>query len=360
MIMNYLIKPKRKMKMKSVFLCMVAAATVLAGCSKSEFEGPVAPAADEIVLRSSVIDVQSSTRTAYEGTSLSANPLEALVLATQSPFYYYMLYANGTMTFNGNATGTSYNKPMPGGTHTYPDNQSVHLTGLYPATGWTGITGGTTTNATGTLTLALTGKEDVMFAPQVTTSYADVSGGTYATLAFEHQLTLLKLSISGDSKTVGNIKIKSIELSKAQKADLPSQVTATLNGPQNVAFSAPTTAASLPCYAKDTDNPYSFADAAAYPVTATAVEQAYVLAPPVTASVANDTKEYTFRVVYLDGATTKTSDVEVDLKVNNTTLFAGDTKGNAFNITLKFVGGQIVANATVTPWVNGGTFEQEV
>lgn len=335
------------------------AAITLASCSKSEIETPKGVEAGEITLRSSVIDV-NTTRTAYEGDYLSVNPLTALVLASTNA-NYSSLRCHGTMTFDGSTTGTAYNKPVIAGNYKYPDEDTdVYLTGLYPTVGWTGVTG--TTVSTGMLNFNLTGSEDVMFAPRVSTTLKEVNANTYATLSFTHKLTLMKLSLYCDDKAKDKIKIKDIKLTKANNADLKTEVSFTLSAtPQEITFAAPASPVALSCYATGTDNPYTFASGSEYLVTETQTEQAYVIAPPVTASNLDGTKEYTFEISYLDGTDEKKQVVEVDLKgTDGTTPFHKTTVAYAFKITFKFVGGQIVANAKVTDWTLGGEFEQEI
>lgn len=352
------------MKMKKYVFVLMAAA-VLASCSESEVT-PVGITTDEITLRSSVIDVNSSlSRAAYEGTDLTANPLEAMVLATLVNGNYSTLHCYGTMNFNGSTTGTSYNKPVLGGDYKYPNNTTnVYLVGLHPATGWSTFSGTAEEPAIadGKLSYTLTGKEDVMLTPQASTKLNDVNAPTpqYANLAFAHQLTLMKISLSGDAESATNIKVRRIELSKANKADLKTEATVALSATPAITFEAPSSAVVLPCYVKGTNDVYSFTAGNEYNITTAATEQAYVIAPPVMASNGSDTKEYTFKISYLDGDVEKSKDVDVDLRVDNNTLFDGSTVANAFNITLKFVGGQIVSNATVTDWNMGGTFEQEI
>lgn len=338
------------MKKKCVFLMMLTTALIWAGCSKTEVETP-APESNEIRLQSSVRDILPSTRRAYEGTDLSANPLTALVLTSLVAKNYTSPYCEGTMTFNSSGA-VSYNKPIINGAYSFPGTSTMtYLTGLHPGTGWD------TSTTPGTPVFNLTGKDDVMFAPEQSTSLQQVNSGTYATLPFTHQLTLMKLSFYGDVQSAGNVKVNAAELIKVNNAPIPATVEAAISSnTQALNFSGSTN--TLACYAKDTDNPYS---GVSYTLTGAAVEQAYILAPPV-ANAAGGNDEYTFRISYLDASNNpKAMDVNVDLKTTTGgPAFTGSTKGTAFNITFKFVGGQIEAQATVTDWVQGGSFEEEI
>jgi hypothetical protein len=363
--------------MKKNILLMLVAAAVWSGCSKNEIERPVIDDANEIKVSSSLVDVSASTRATYDALIPSdAAPLTALVLATTTTNNYSSLHAAGEMTFVGNNTtnpgGTAYNKsPQVKGSHFFPAGTAdFYLSGLYPATGWSTIDDSnpdTPAITDGKLTFTLSGKEDVLYAMQQTTSKANIVGGNYAVLEFKHQLTLLKLSIYGDedATTSNRTKIKSITLTKANgNNDVLTQVTADLNA-GTVTPLATGTSGTLPFYKitadKTTDDEYTFTTGNEYVVTQTSADQAYVLAPPVTASDAAGTYEYTLQIAYLDNSVVRPATVGIDLK-NESNPFTGFTAGRKFNITLEFKGGQIRANATVGDWIHidGTTGEVEV
>ncbi|MDR0658419.1 MAG: hypothetical protein LBG18_05745 [Mediterranea sp.] len=321
-------------------------------CTRADVEFP-----GEIVACASVRGM-NTVRGAYEGT-LSANPLEALVVASLSEGDYGEPYCSGVMTFTGDA------KPVGLGDYRYPGVATlVYLSGLYPADGWTG--------SGGERTFTLTGKDDVMFAPQVETRMLEVWNERYATLEFAHRLTLMKIWLYGDAEMVGRIRVRAIRLVRAMDAALQTELTVTLGGEQAVTFAAPEAEASpqasptngrrkskerekeLPCYVIGTDEEYAGQE---YAVTTALSGQAYVLAPPVTAGVA-ETKEYTFVVDYLDGATEKTQQVDVDLMRDGSASFDGSTEGHAFNVTVRFAaGGQVVIYSVLTGWIPGGEYE---
>lgn len=338
------------MKKKYLFL-MLTTLLLWAGCSKTEVVNPVEPDNLEIKIQSSVRDVLFSTRGAYEGTDLTTNPLTALVLASQTTKNYATLHCNGTMTFDGSGA-VSYNKPITSGSYVFPgQTTNIYLTGLHPASGWD------VTTTPGTPVFTLTGKDDVMLAPEQSTVLALVNAGTYATLPFTHQLTLMKLSFYGDAQAVGKVKVTDVELIKVNEAIIPATTQATISAAtQEITFTG--SLASLPCYISGADDTYT---GQSYTLTATASEQAYVLAPPV-ANAAAGNNEYTFKVSYLDANNSpKAMDVNVDLKVaTGGAAFTGSTVGTAFNITFKFVGGQIEALASITDWTLGGSFEEEI
>jgi hypothetical protein len=324
----------------------------LFNCTKADVEVP-----GEIVLRASVRSMNDVTRTVYNSTNFSAHPLEALVPASLTTGDYTRLYCSGSMTFDGNAMGAAYNKPVWGGNYKYPsETMPVYLSGLYPSVGWTG--------AEGTWTFALTGKEDVMFAPQVSTTLTDAWNNRFATLEFVHQLTMMRLWVYADREVAGLIRLKAIRLVKAGGADLPTTVTARLNGTQIVSFAVPETPGPLPCYVPGTNEVYALAEGSEYPVTITVSEQAYILAPPVMAAdiaetKETETKEYAFVISYLDGTNREiTQQVDIDLKHDGIATFSGTTAAHAFNITFRFTGsGHIVPRANLTNWLPGGEYD---
>ena len=321
----------------------------LFSCTRADVERP-----GEIVACASVRGM-NSVRSVYEGT-LSANPLEALVVASLSGGDYGEPYCSGVMSFSGGDGAVGYAKPVGLGDYRYPGLAPVYLSGLYPAEGWSG--------SGGERTFVLTGKDDVMFAPQVETSMLEVWNNRYATLEFAHRLTLIKVWLYGDVEMVGRIRVRAIRLVRAMDAALQTRLTVTLGGEQAVTFSE---AASpqpspeerekeLPCYAIGTDEEYAGRD---YAVTTALSGQAYVLAPPVTAGVAGSgVAEYAFEIDYLDGATERTQQVDVDLKRDGSAVFDGSTEGHAFSITFRFTaGGQVRAYSVLMGWIPGGEYE---
>jgi len=342
------------MKIKSIFMLMTA--VIITSCSKSEIEESATVDSNEISVASTVIDVDASTRTPYEGTISSTNKLKALVLASQDAQSYATVYANGTMEFSA-ATVVDYDKPMNSGVSNYPAGLRVYLTGLHPSSGWS-VTGGEAT-------LTMSGKEDVMLA----TRQESLRGsGSNQALAFTHQLTLMKLFFHGDADAVNSNEttVTSVELIKANGADLPNTATAKLSdATQTIDFSG--SVAKFDCYASGNNTvafstPYVVTTTA--PNMATDTEQAYVIAPPVQASNIDATYEYTFKIKYTNGsspAVAKEMDVNVDLKdLGGSTSYNAPTAGNAFNIAFRFMGNQIQAAATVTAWTLAGNVNMDI
>jgi hypothetical protein len=337
--------PFKKRSQLSIVICQLSILLSFVNCVKVDVIVP-----GEIVLRASVKSMNDVTRTVYNNTNFSAHPLDALVPASLTDGDYARLYCSGIMTFDGNAMGAAYNKPVEGNCR-YPNNiVPIYLSGLYPSAGWTG--------AEGVWTFTLTGKEDVMFAPQVSTILTDVWNNRCAVLEFAHQLTLMRLWVYADREVAARIRLKTIRLVKAGGSHLPTAVTVSLNGTQTVSFAVPERPALLDCYIPGTDKPYVLAEGSEYPVTTTVSEQAYILAPPVLAGDAGE-KEYAFVISYLDGTNQeKTQQVDIDLKHDGIASFNGTTAAHAFSITFRFAaGGQIVPRANLTNWLPGGEYE---
>jgi hypothetical protein len=342
------------MKKRSLFVLM--AAVVLSSCSKIEVETPLTGEVGEIVLRSSVINVNSaSTRTAYEGADLVANPLTALVLTSTTAKDYSNPYCTGTMTFSG-GNATKYNKPMWTGNCKFDDygntpNKDHFLTGLYPVEGWA--------VESGVYTRVLSGKEDVMLAEEVNTNYTAVKGQTYKTLDFKHHLTLLKLKFIKQDVSGFDITVKDVKVINAL-GGLNTKVLAKISeSPQDVAFEHTTTRTELDTYIYPTDQTLNAATDISVQATA-ATPQAYVLVPPVTAT--NTDNEYTFRIFYNDeDGKDIYLDVNADLVTNaGGTSLEGSSKNLANTITFKFVDGNIKVQASVSDWNDGGSKDYDI
>jgi hypothetical protein len=340
-------------------------AALLSGCSKSE---PVAPLAGdeggEIGVRSSVTDVTTApSRTPYEGTDLVAKNLKALVVTSLTDKNYSALHGQGKMTFKG-GTYTVYDKPMDSGSFKYDDYTNTpskphYLTGLYPYEGWT--------NNAGTYELTLNGKEDVMLAKQIITTYEEVSAvtPTYKTLAFEHKLTLLKLKFIQENDL--GIKLNTVNVTDALGGLKTKALAKISQASQEVVLDE---SGSFPSYKWGSDEAVTGADYAVPNEDDAPTEPyAYVLVSPVTASDAAGDIEYTFEISYVDeDGEDITVEVGVDLghrtdPADQTAaggLVTSDTKGVAYEIEFKFVKAYIRCTASVSNWGTGKDTDYEI
>jgi hypothetical protein len=367
----------RTMK-KSIFVCVLMVAALLSGCTKGELATPQGgDESGEIGVRSSVAGMVASTRTPYgtesatpDNESLANNPLQALVVTSLTEKDYRIgnpttpvstgttkLYGYGKMTFKG-GDNAKYELSMDYGEfkfHNYSaDDEKMHyLTGLYPYYApWQHDA------PNGEFTLTLTGKEDVMLAPEVSTTYKAVKdagndSGDYAELSFTHQLTLLKLVFIKENKDDFPITLKAIRvLSQQQTARAKiSQLS------QEIVFEG--NVVSYPCYRWDTDNTVAYVGDYGVPrADANPDPYAYVLVPPVTASPIEGADEYVFEYDYEDeyGDTKTDQTVGVDLGEvyrDATGVVDGSTKGKAYLITFKFADGNCRCTAKATQWGTG-------
>lgn len=339
------------MKTRSVFVLLAAA--VLVSCSKDE--KVVDNSIPEITLKSSVLTMDAATRAPFEGALSQSNPFTAIVLATETQGGYNTLRANGTMTFKGGDDGVAYNQPLESGTSTFRNDDPVFLSGLYPAIYGTG--GWNITN--GTATFTITGKDDLMKAPEVSTTKQDVRDLNFATLEFSHELTKMDLRFRADGPEAISAfgTIKKVELTRVNSNSIPTQAAITLNTGA-IVFSG--SATSLPCYSMsmDADGKATYTNTV-YPgghlLTTDNTYLAYTMAPPATAAVTPGSNEYEYTVTYNNGTgADQTKTATIDLKDKDGNFFTGSTKGYAFLISFNFSKNEINASATVQDWNEGG------
>lgn len=278
----------------------------------------------------------------------AANPLEVDVWASTVSGSFPDQDKDGTGTDNVVALHTTAKftagKEQLLDKAVYPNdgNTEVYFVGFHPKGAWSGSETSVSCN--------FTGKEDVMFAPQVSGKYADKA---WPTFIFRHLLTWLRIEMVADSEAVRDAwgKVKKLTVKS------PQQVTVDLSKQYSSSDVSFTSEVPLQFYKTDTDVP--FADYTLKgPQYATdddatlkfAEEVAYVLCAPVTADEAN--KEYILTIE----TENRTVDVAVDLnKADNTTPFKGHTMNYQFTILLRFkLGSNILVTAKATDWVNGG------
>lgn len=195
--------------MKKVFLSALAIAA-MASCSKTELSN-TPDGSVEIKAKSTALSI--STKSPYEGTISSGNPLTAQVLVSKTDGNYTLRYCDGEMTFSDDGTTeASFATPQY-----YPADGSVlYLCGLYPSDlgGW-----GTVTESA---SRTFDGKTDIMAAAQQQSSKSEAQTGTYPTMQFKHLLTKLvvKLVAEDDAAVTawGNVTdISLVEVNGSQK-----------------------------------------------------------------------------------------------------------------------------------------------
>ncbi|MDL2277409.1 fimbrillin family protein [Parabacteroides sp. OttesenSCG-928-G07] len=338
-------------------VAIIGMATALAGCSKDNDSdwGGGAEENVEIRAKSKALSLEVSTKAPFEGTISSSNTLTARVLTSTSTGDYSSLHSNGKMTFGTNGTDsvayTTGTDSGFSGSAFYPGDQTLYFAGLYPADTWSNI--GTTA------TYTVDGKSDIMSAAQ----QSDKKGGNAPTLAFNHLLTKLEISVKADDAAAVDAwgKITDMTLVKISNGNNPNKLTTVTLSTGAATFSSSTTD-SIPFYIYDsttpayTDNAVAALTETAITIPTTAGKVAYSMVTPV--AIAADTDASVTNAYTIALKTTKNTNwtnVPVTITKGTGSLTFTNTAGYSFNITLTFKGSVITAKATVTEWVDGGT-----
>mgnify|MGYP000668825462 CR=1 FL=1 len=331
--------------MKKVFLSALAIAA-MASCSKTELSN-TPDGSVEIKAKSTALSI--STKSPYEGTISSGNPLTAQVLVSKTDGKYTSRYCDGEMTFSDDGTTeASFATPQY-----YPADGSVlYLCGLYPSDlgGW-----GTVTESA---SRTFDGKTDIMAAAQQQSSKSEAQTGTYPTMQFKHLLTKLvvKLVAEDDAAVTAWGNVTDISLVGVNGSQKPySKVEVALRDGTAVTGSAFSTTVENFSFYTMTENTYNDVafSAQTLALTKTAANAAYSLVAPITATGTGDFK---LRITtQKDADSPLVNEVAVDLKDTSSSTFTGDTQGKAFEITLTFKATEIQAKASVKEWENAGT-----
>jgi len=337
------------MKRKPLYVIVFVVA-LIAGCSKVEIAGTQESDVETIRMKPAVSTLQPVSRTPFTDELGNGITLTAWVPASSTSGDYTSPYANGTMTFSGVNNPVAYNGDGFTGNGNLPDNAEtpLYLRGFYPATGWT--------KTVNQVTISFAGKEDIMMAAEVSTTKKKVREQNFATLEFEHQLTLLEIAVQTENNKAETKwgKVLGIEVAKTATSQIETSLTVNLSTGA-VSFGNPqSTLATFSISV--TGGRTIYTDDAYVSTTLVAGEPefvAYILAPPLLAT--SSAKEYTFKVKTLkDGAETVSS-VDVDLNDVNGNPFTGSTAGYSFVVTFYFLSGEISAVATVKKWQAGGS-----
>lgn len=331
--------------MKKTILIALAGVLGLLSCSREQ----ISQERREILLQAGVEGLDIATKTPYTITTLSnENYLDADVWVSTTDGSYANSSDSGegdnTIAFHNTAHFVS--NTLQGMVHAiyYPSSPyttPVYLCGLFPQTAWS-LSGGGTTAVSATID----GKTDLMLAPQVSTTLQNTNNNIYPTLAFSHLLTWLRISVKAeDANMVGAWgALQSISIQNANNS-----VNATLSTGA-VTFSG---SATVPGYCTGNNTAFS---GQSYTLTTSAVEKAYILCAPVTAT--NSGNEYNLIVSTANRANLV---VPINLKADGGSEdFEGNTAGHQFSVTLVFKSGTVATSVTaVDGWGNGGiAYEQ--
>lgn len=324
-----------------LFIC-IAGLLGMTGCSADAYgEGPDNSSGMIMASTSSVFLPTVETKAPYSQTSPSVgSPLQARVLASQTSGSYADWHANGTMTFTGTGKTPYDEEDFLGNNYYELDGSLLYFTALYPASIWTFA-------ADDSISYTFTGKEDVMFALQDSSSITQAEEGPEFT--FNHLLTRLNITlVSEDEAMLSSWG----EITDLALVNTPNKVTVSL-GETDVETMTPV-------YAGDTivnahlitnDTPVSNYSTG-IPIALESDEpdpQAYILAAPV---IAGDGNEYTLQVKTSNGSV---RNIPLDLKTEDA-VFTGSTRSRSFDVTLRFQANRItveVASAddiTITGW----------
>lgn len=371
--------------MKRDFLHIILGGLLASVMTACQQDVPNVEQTDEDASRiylSAGIGNSESTRAPYyptngSGTALTAptleHPLNVSVWASTTSGTYPDNKKNGTDGTVAIHTDAHFQSGDPQllGEAIYPKAQvgegtskTVYFVGLHPLSNQTNSW--TATNDNKDAQFTFTGKEDVMFAPQIS--------GTYGTeyeaspqFHFYHLLTWLRISmvayLGEDEENSTTLTENDKKLKREKVSNAWGKITElTLKNQKNIItisnlgeatsgnYTSHVTFASessdVPCslYHAGTDDVFPGTNGYAIPVNKT--DAAYVMCAPVQGVVKdaeeNLVPEYTLHIV----TEHREMDIPLDLKGNDGASFAENTMGKVFKILLRFKMGDVISVST--------------
>ena len=320
--------------------------------------------ASRIYLSAGIGEVVSS-RTPYELTApTTEHPLNVSVWATTDNTGKYpdsglngSNESNGTVAIHTQAHFQS-GTPQLLGDAIYPKAEgqaakTVYFVGFHPqSTSWTA------SNENQSATFTFTGKEDVMFAPQISGAY-NTDFDASPLFNFYHLLTWLRIEMVADkdeddiinkeaiAEAWGKITSLTIKSNNQVTVNSLGQTYADANETKNelvnnLTFSAET---DMKFYHTGTDTSFP-EDAGGYAIPTTLTEVAYVMCEPVDGVYKRvDVKipEYTLHLQ----TEKRELDIPIDLKIADSDVeasyFTENTRGHQFKILLNFKMGNVIS-----------------
>lgn len=348
--------------MKKIFpICL----GVLLAFTACQSEHPVDEGGDDrSIYLSATLEGGAASRAPYSQTVPSVDkPLHSAVWASTES----KVYPDGTLYGNSEADGYKVAVHSEATFRSgekqllrkaiYPHNkQLVFFVGLHPQSAdWTTVAPNKVAQCT------FTGKEDVMYAPEVSGTYVskeDVASRV-VTLHYYHLLTWLRLKVIAEDEEVvaawGKIKRITVKSKNSLTIDLTKAATKSVEGKTVfdetcVAFGE--TEADFPFYQKDSDTEYATTErlqtlpnipygekATTENIKKYAQDVAYALCAPA------ETNEY---VITIDTENREDVQIHVDLKTGDGdgNRFVGSTMGKQFTVLLNFKIGNVIAVQT--------------
>ena len=345
------------------YIVLTGALCGLSACQSHEWE--VADDTDRrIYLKAQVENASVQSRVPYELTAPTlVAPLEVDVWASTTTNKFENGKENGSnemVSYHTTARFTNAQEQLLDDV-IYPKENTVYFVGMHPK-GWT------TTDGT-SASYVFSGKDDVMFVPQIEGRYAENATPEYwPTLTFKHLLTWLRIEMAAESEAVRNAwgKVKKLTIKSRSKVtvdlgrtyvdkkhDDGADATVNFTGEEDLSFYQTGTDDVFPKTEGYTlELPKQDASGEIFP------EVAYVLCAPVNATEKNvvegveePTDEYTLTVI----TEKRTVNLSIDLKSAADTYFKQSTMGHQFTLRLRFkMGDNISVSAVATDWINGG------
>jgi len=222
---------------------------------------------------------------------------------------------------------------------------SVYFIGLYPKAETWKVDGDSKKAQ-----FRFTGKEDVMFAPEISGNYG-IAYENSPEFRFRHLLTLLKVKMIAENEEVMGVwgKIESIRITSHDQVSI--DLSKVYDAASCLTY---TNATTLPFYRKGSDDVFSGytleyrSSELEHPV-----EVAYVMCSPVVATDKGvaPLAEYTLTIQ----TDKRRVDLPVDLKKSVDTHFVGSTRGVCFTLNLIFkMGNTIAVHSEINDWEFSG------
>lgn len=373
--------------MKRDFLHIILGGLLASVMTACQQDVPNVEQTDEDASRiylSAGIGNSESTRAPYYPTDGNGEPLHAPTLEHPLNVSVWASTTSGTYPnseLNGNNDdGTvaihtdahfQSGDPQLLGEAIYPKAQTqgetakkVYFVGLHPLSNQTNSW--TATNDNKDAQFTFTGKEDVMFAPQISGSYGTEFDQS-PQFHFYHLLTWLRISmvaylgedeensttLTEDEKKLKREKVsnawgKITELTLKNQKDIITisnlGEATTSNYTSHVTFATESSDKSFALYHTGTDDVFPGTNRYAIPVNKT--DAAYVMCAPVLGKeedkFENPVPEYTLHIK----TEHREMDIPLDLKGDERNLFTGSTMGRVFNILLRFKMGDVISVST--------------